>query len=566
MLRSLVLSTLIIGLISRVCSGSEFAAKPADAQKSQAGQSLFSVQPKIVPNPIRRAPLVAIANFETTKPVAVSIEVSDGTHQWRQNHDTAASHHRIAIVGMRPDRVHQIQIHLLGTDHETLETSAPYEFRTPKLPADFPPIKTTVAKASHMEPGVTLFPVTTWIDDKKAMAYGYLVAVDEDGEVVWFLNTGSRMNDVRVLKNGHLLYIHASFRYLLEVDLCGNVIRQWHASTTTQSPRRQSIPVYVDSIHHDVVELPNGELLTLATELCRSESFPRSVTDQAAGLGPAYLVCDKLVSFRPDNGWISESVSMYDRLDSKQFGYLSRLDFWTDHYDHRIVGQTCDWSHANGIAYDATDDTVIVSIRHLDCLMKLGRTDGQIHWMLGDPTGWGESWQKHFLEPAGELDWPHHQHAPQITSRGTLMLYDNGNFRAKPYAPKTLAAQNYSRVVEFQIDEKKHQVQQVWEYRGEDDETFYCPFYGEADLLPNTGNILVTDGGHVESTTGIPQDVIPSHRQWARVFEIRDAKHQHEKVFEIVLDSGIGSRFGWSIYRSIRLPTLQDLSCRVMPF
>ena len=100
-------------------------------------------------------------------------------------------------------------------------------------------------------------------------------------------------------------------------------------------------------------------------------------------------------------------------------------------------------------------------------------------------------------------------------------------------------------------------VEQLFETKGVIGDEFYCPFYGEADPLPLTGNLLVTNGGHIETVEGVPVDDVPGERQWARILEITTDR-MPSKVFEVVCDSGPGSPYGWSIYRAIRFANLFD--------
>jgi hypothetical protein len=182
---------------------------------------------------------------------------------------------------------------------------------------------------------------------------------------------------------------------------------------------------------------------------------------------------------------------------------------------------------------------------------------GEIRWILGDPSEWESPWKEKLLQKVGDWRWPYHQHGPQLTSRGTLLMYDNGNYRSIPPAEKTSAKDNFSRVLELEIDEEAMTVKNVWEYRGgqKNHPTFYAPFYGEADELPKTGNILITDGGHIELEGGIPSDKIPSDYQWARLLEITHEKSP-ELVWEVKVASPPARNVGWSIYRSERIPSL----------
>ena len=527
---------------------------------AQDTSSLFVTKPTLKPNPNHRAPLVAIIQFKTSKPVTPSLLFDDGQRQWRKdNVGEKTTDHVIVALGMRPARFHEIRVVLKDENSGNEEVSDILTFTTPSLPRNFPPLEVTVAKPEKMEPGYTLFCPNIWINDRSELNYGYLTIVNELGEVVWFLRSGHRTADVRILENGHLLYIHASYRAILEVDLLGNIIRQWHGSRLTDPPNKLSIPVDIDTVHHEIIELPNGNFLTLSTILEEFEKFPSSERKPDAPWIAAPVVCDEIIEFVPETGEVVWRLPVREFLDEKRFGYMALTGFWKDKYKDEAGRPIYDWSHANALIYLPEEDAIIVSFRHLDCLVKVNRKTGKIEWIFGDHRGWSEEFQPLLLEPAGIMRWPYHQHAPQLTSSGTVLMYDNGNFRTVPYFNPVPAVNNRSRVVEFKIDEENRTVKQLWEYDGGPDDTFFCPFYGEAEPLPKTNNILVTDGGHIELEDGTPHGIVPGKRQWARIFEIT-REPPHEKVFEIRCDDGFGSSRGFSIYRSIRIDDLYDLT------
>lgn len=536
----------------------ELDATSSSNSNPGAQGSLFVGQPSVRPNPIERAPLIAIIDFEAAEAVEAVVEVSDGDRSWEQPWNVSPTNrHSIAVIGMRPDRAHtfRVKIRVPGTDQES--TSEPLSFRTPALPSSFPPLETLISKPEKMEPGVTMFAINLWRNSTSILDYGYIIAVDSEGEVVWYCNTKDRIADMRLLKNGHLVYQHGSYRFAYEIDILGRDHRRWVANNLTEVPDDESIPVAVDTIHHDLLELQNGNFLTLATELRRFERYPTSEFDPDAPWAPAYVVCDAVIEFQPRTGEIRDELHLIDLLDRQRFGYMALSGFWKSKYDHMIPSRARDWSHANALLHLPQENAIIVSLRHLDCILKIDWTTKKIRWILGNPDGWGEAWQPYLLKPVGDVEWTYHQHSPQITPRGTLMVYDNGNYRARPFVKATLAPENQSRVVEYQIDEEAMTVEQIYEYRGPEGDEFYCPFYCEADWMPQTQNILVTDGGHIELEDGTPNDNVPSERQWARIFEITRTDPP-EKVFEMQCDSGIGSEYGWSIYRSIRFPNLYD--------
>lgn len=556
------------------------ASDPPIEQTATVGQdSLFVVQPTIRPNPIERAPLIAIIEFEAAEPVVPTLEISDGQRHWVQPWRVhAARKHRIAALGLRPDRLHEIRVRIqteaeqadepaaaddpaapaAGPDKEVRTERGPLlTFQTPPLPANFPPLFTVLSKPQQMEPGLTLFSVNLWRDSISLLDYGYLIALDSAGEVVWYCDTQDRIADIHILKNGHLLYQHANYRYAYEIDIMGRDVRRWYASRLTEAPDAQAIAVDVDTLHHELAELPNNNFMTLATTLVDFDEFPTSEFDADAPWEPAHVVCDRIVEFNPDDGRIVNQLDLLDVLDPRRFGYMALSGFWKDKYDASLDSPSRDWSHANAVQYDPHDNSVTVSLRHLDCIVKLDWQTKEIRWILGDPSGWGPAWQRYLLKPLGELQWPYHQHSPQWTPVGTLMMFDNGNYRARPFQPATYAVDNRSRVAEFAIDEQNMTVRQIFEYEGHAQERFYSPFYGEADWLPQTENILVTDGGHIELEDGTPHDDVPAERQWARIFEVTRDSLPH-KVFEVRCDSGLGSPFGWSIYRASRIENLYD--------
>lgn len=558
---SCLVAIVLLGLVGQCFSYCYAQAVLAETQligpSSDGMATLLVGKPIIRPNPVQKAPLVAIVDFQTSQDCSAVLTINDGNRSWQQVLPGFAREHRAAVLGMSPDCSHQIVVTVRDKGGDRTQNSLPMRHDTPPLPSDFPPIQTLSAVSSQMEPGITMFAVNNWTDDVSLVDYGYLIALDRSGQVVWYCRTGDRTSDFRVLRNGNLLYQHGSYRYLYEIDLLGRDLRCWYAARTTAAPNAEAIAVDVDTMHHEVVELPNGNLMTLSTELRRFSRYPTSETDRTAPWKPAWVVCDEVVEFSPDTGQIIRRLSLTEFLDSQRFGYLALGDFWRDKYNEFLDAPARDWSHANALQYLPKDDCILVSFRHLDCILKIGWSDRKLRWILGDPTNWSERHQQYLLKPEGRLEWFYHQHAPHITAAGTLLMFDNGNYRAVPYDPPIAAQHNSSRVVAYQIDEASKTVRQVYSFGARQGEDFYAPFFGEAELLPETGNLLITDGGRIETEEGLPKDEVPGHRQWARILEITGTQRP-QKVFETVCQSPLGSRFGWSIYRANRYPGLNN--------
>ena len=517
--------------------------------------SLFARKPVVGGNPIERAPLIAIVEWESPVEVTAVVKISDGERTWEQKVHQPAKGHRVALLGLRPGKNHQVRVVASTTDGQRKEESQRMVFKSPALPSSFPPIRKRLANAKKMEAGITLFAVNHWSKNKSILDYGYIIALDNEGEVVWYCKTDDRIADMRVMKNGNILYQHGSYRFAYEIDILGRDIRCWYADNLTVAPNDQAIAVDIDTMHHELAELPNGNLMTLTTEVQKFDAYPTSEVDADAEWRPAFVVCDSLVEFEPGTGKIIKRLHLTDLLDRKRFGYMALTGFWKDKYNDYFGEPTRDWSHANAFDYIPDEDAVLVSFRHLDCVMKVDWKSDRIRWILGDPNGWSREFLPLLLKPKGDIDWFYHQHAPHLTSRGTLMMFDNGNYRATPFDDVTHAPNNSSRIAEFRIDEAARTVEQVYEFGRQQGERFYSPFYGEAEVLPQTGNLLITDGGHIELADGTPSDDVPSERQWARIFEVTGGDRP-EKVFEVDCASPLGSTYGWSIYRAGRYPSL----------
>ncbi|RMF43206.1 MAG: hypothetical protein D6753_05805 [Planctomycetota bacterium] len=74
---------------------------------SPAADSLFATPPVVRPNPIERAPLIALIEFTAKVPVTAAVEVFDGRKRWEQPwHAQPATHHSIAVMGLRADTLH----------------------------------------------------------------------------------------------------------------------------------------------------------------------------------------------------------------------------------------------------------------------------------------------------------------------------------------------------------------------------------------------------------------------------------------------------------------------------
>ena len=517
----------------------------------------FTTTPSITPSNDPATPLYATVSLGTDEPAVVELDVDDGTRTWTIVPDpTPATDHELTVLGVKPDRVHSITVR--ARDAAGNEATAPgmLVLPTPPLPAGFPPLQVLASDPARMEPGVFLF--ATSYGTTAGATGSFVVMLDEAGEVVWYHETVDQISDLRRTAEGRLLYIEGNYG-LREVDMLGRTVGHWWASNVNASAPTGAIPVALDTFHHEVYPLPAGlgaDFLVLSTEMRTYTSYPASEVDPTQTVASAEVVGDVVAEVRRD-GTVAREWRLLDLLDPYRMSYDSLLGFWDSVYGR----PTHDWSHANALVLDPFDDSVIVSSRHQDALVKIARSSGELVWILGDPARWQMPWAQSLIDPAQEgywdvapvpfggpaaqapFQWFYHQHAPMVTPTGSILLFDNGNQRAIPPDPGLAPPERYSRAVEVAVDPARRTVRQLWSYGGPED-PFFSPVVGDADLMPATDNVLVTDGGKILVGT----------TRWARVLEVErgDATRPSEIVFEVQVRDDVTST-SWLVYRAEKL-------------
>ena len=506
---------------------------------------------QLVPNPNKNAPLAGILSFTSDRPVNTTITIDDGiTKQIVQPDDSLKTNHQVLVLGLKPGKLHQITATLRDENGRELVLDS-LSITTPPLPDDFPSLELVQQKTGEMEPGITMFTVFRWkepFDDDAD--WGYAIAVNESGDVVWYLKTDHWIDEVRRKHNGNLMFGGVEDGRVFEIDMLGNTIQEWYSSGAVSKPVTEgSIAVATDMFHHDVIELASGNFIGLGLEVRSLEDFPveypPSVKKQTADVAG-----DVIIEFAPDGSTLRK-WSLVDILDPRRLGDGSLSgDHYYDIYKETYDPLPYDITHCNAIYYIEEEDAVLVSSNFQCAIYKIDMKTGALKWILGDPTGWEKPWSDKLLEPIGDFTWPCHQHGLELTPQGTLLLFDNGGARFIPPNPPMSEDERFSRALELRVDEVAGTVEEVWTY-GPEKERFVSPFISDADYMPTTGNILITDGGRFKDKEGKLMPTFGGH-QWARILEVTK-EPATEKIWELhVYDPEIR----YSVYRAQRLNSL----------
>ena len=518
-------------------------------------QAPLSISDVSLRNTNARVPLAALMTLTTSEPAVVELRIDDGERSWSVTpSEEAATNHSLMVLGMRSGRMHSVTALARDADgNEAMSDAASYE--TPPFPDNFVVPEITVLKPELMEPGVRLIELSQWDENGNTnREFGGLAYIlDNEGEIVWYYHADHDAGNVHRLDNGNIFY-YSDGKRTVEMDMLGNIVGQWHATGLADEIPEDSIPVESDTLHHEATRLPNGNTLVLSSDPRVLENYPTSTTDRDAPRETATVIGDVLLEFAPDGSVVTE-WKLHDILDPYRISHSSMAGgYWIDNkYEDTLQEPVRDWTHANAMIYDASDHSVIVSLRHQDAVIKIDWETGELVWILGTPDNWNEPWSEKLLTPVGDLEWQYHQHGPSFTGHGTLVMFDNGMHRASAFQERAPYADSYSRAVEFAVDEEKMEVSQVWHYGGPGDEAFFSFYICDTDWLPVTGNILITDGARETGPNGKParRDTLPEF--WSRVVEVTHTEPA-EKVFEVIFREELPTR--WHSYRSQHLANL----------
>ena len=328
-----------------------------------------------------------------------------------------------------------------------------------------------------------------------------------------------------------------------EIDASREILRTW--STPGRSAETvDTIPVATRYFHHAVIELPDGVLAALSVTTREFDDYPLSEEDPDGERGHRLVVADTVAEFYPD-GTLLREHNFLDILDPYRVGYGLDAPFWTK---AEVAPDGADWTHANGLAHDPNDDSLVVTIRHQDCVIKIDRQSGALKWILGAPDRWNEPWAAKLLKPVGKPDWFWHPHDPSFLKDGSLMLFDNGESGAVPPTPRRNLDSLVSRAIAYRLDEGAGTCEPVWSFEGP-----YSMYVSGAVELPQTGNIFVTFGGITLTRPDGARTYNPTLGYGsAEVFEVT---RSGDVVFHAELnDRDSDDEAGWAIFRAEWVP------------
>lgn len=487
--------------------------------------------------PATNAPLAGLLKLTTDVPSRVSVNVTYGTNSWQRDFYDFTTNHSLPLLGFKPDTTNEIQVTVYDENRNAYTAPQSLSFITAPLPANFPHSVVLKSDPSKMEPGYTLL----IINNRATPNTNYVAIYDDTGSVVWYTPGRSEEVQVEQLKNGNLFLVDGGDNRFVEMNLLGQIVHEWAPPA--------SYPIIND---HDAILTDRGTIMDLSHVSVTVSNFPSSDTVSNPPLETASVDDSPVVEFSITNDAVLHVWSPVDILDPTRVTYLTYGEYSGSPYG-------VDNEHANALLQDTNNNSIIVSLRDQNTVFDFSRATGKLNWILSPHALWGTNWQPYLLTPEGtNFEWSYGQHGPMLTPQGTLLVYDDGIYRASPFNPPVPDQDNYSRGVEYRIDDTNMTVTQVWSTtQATNQDRLFTPIVGKTQWLPKTGNVLVTYG-FVTYVNGQPPNPNDPGSTMARVIE-----YTHTAVPQVVFDLAFfdygdtnSNYLGYWCYRAYRIPDL----------
>ena len=342
--------------------------------------------------------------------------------------NTASGELRLPIFGLYQTYNNQVLISYTKTSgKKTLSVPLQTETWDNSCNDSFTNRTDVVARDESVKLGYSFFMLKGWVCD------AHPVVLDIDGEIRWVGTAGNGEQGSTFF--GNSMYLGSGSQlYKMELD-----------GTYEQVGDYSEQGYY--TFHHNIDYGKRGLLLEL--------NHNSDVQDVEADI----IEVDK-------NGALLKEWDIGSILDEAMIAGGDDPSGFVDHNGG-------DWFHNNAATYWKQKNQLVVSSRE-NFVSGIGYDDKKMKWILGDPE---KAWYQYaslrafaLTLPAGD-HLPIGQHAVSITSKGNLMLFDNG-LQSFNHALSG-SSRGYSAPRQYTINERSKMAREVWNY--EHDQEVWSP-------------------------------------------------------------------------------------------
>ncbi|WP_195701228.1 aryl-sulfate sulfotransferase [Companilactobacillus futsaii] len=463
--------------------------------------------PYIKVNPYKSSPLTALVIFQTDQKAKVSYTVEGKTDQTDITNTVNGSSttHQVPVVGLYANTTNTVTINVTYEDGTTDQKTI--QIKTGSLPKYIKNAKITVSKndKSKMDIGDNKLTIVNRTTKEP-------FAIDADGEVRWY-STDYSQHTIEQISNGHMLVLTKKnqdslvYNDLIETDVLGRVYKEYTFSTKTKSNDSGNAKDETTLIHHDLVELPNKDILATVSD------------------GSKYKE-DIMVQISHKTGKVVKVIDLKKILPSSMY----------KNYKAGSDGKV-DWFHQNAVDYDASDNSIMISGRNQDMIMKLNYKTNKIIWIYSGKkkSTWPKKYRSKVLTPTKGTTITGGQHGLYLLSKDKdsedVILYDN-NIDVTNGDKKTSG--KYSQAVQYHIDTKNMTIDQTWSYGKNLGKNNFTSIIGYAEREAN-GNTLVDFG----------------YKKNGKESNIIEVDSDGNQVFNVTIENAASKAY---VYRAYRVP------------
>lgn len=318
--------------------------------------------------------------------------------------------------------------------------------------------------------------------------------MDKNADLIheWDLKGHNIGNDAYLLPNGKLLVMLEAEDPKIELGGLGGKIQLLDKEGNVEWNFDYSSENYI--MHHDAEMLPNGNVIV--------QVWRRKTVEEAQMAGSNLeidLFPDSIIEVNPSTDEIVWEWNFWDHLiqdfdDTKNnFGSIADNPQLVDlNYVSNEKGSV---THANGIAYDATNDLIFLSINFYSEIWVIDHSTstleaashaggnynkgGDLIYRFGNPEAYGNTKGQRLFD---------HNHYPNLMTgedKGNILVYSNGFSVGQSTAYELKLPETFSLQ-----PNQDNEPSVVWSFT---DEELFSPKVSSVVRLPN-GNTMITEG------------------------------------------------------------------------
>lgn len=403
------------------------------------------------------SPLTAQVEIYTLLPTTVSLRVKGkrGAKDIVQNFVEATNHHKIPVLGLYLNQTTEVELDVkwyFWTADFNLQLQSEYKGSVPEITVS----KQTGEKNNYY-----------YLDD------GYVF--DENGDIRFIL---AKPEDYIIYHINGELIAESRNRGIGRFDMLG------------QKTKYYNYPTGFTSFTHGLGVKPNGNILVIggfANEFvtANGQKFPSHrefIIELDAATGHMVNTIDLAELLNPDRSVIVEAPAI-------EYGIS-------------------DWCHINGVDYDQTDQSVIVSCRHFG-MAKIDEKNNTLTWLITPKIGLEKSGRDGtkeaiFNKVLTAIDqennilpddyqigkrgdqifrWPTKNHHPTVVDGKYFGLFNN----AREIYNKDIATTDKANALIYEVDNEQRTVKNVFYYQSD----YMSDAGGAVTYLPDDNSVVV---------------------------------------------------------------------------